>query len=38
MKSFGQFLQTGDWKGEKHVPVIHIPENVRAGEAFELKV
>lgn len=38
MKSFAQFLQTGDWKGEKHVPVIHAPEKVKAGETFELKV
>ena len=38
MKSFGQFLQTGDWKGEKHVPVIHIPETIKVGEAIELKV
>lgn len=38
MKSLGQFLQSGDWKGEKHVPVIHIPEKVKAGEEFEIKV
>ena len=38
MKSFGQFLQSGDWKGEKHVPVIHAPENVKAGEAFTLQI
>ncbi len=38
MKSIGQFLQTGDWKGEKHVPVIHAPNTVKAGEAFELKI
>lgn len=38
MKSLGQFLQSGDWKGEKHVPVIHIPEKVKAGEEFEVKV
>lgn len=38
MKSLGQFLQTGDWKGEKHVPVIHAPKIVKAGEAFELKI
>ena len=29
MKSLGQLLQSGDWKGEKHVPVIHIPQNVK---------
>ena len=38
MKSFGEFFQSGDWKGEKHVPVIHAPEKVKAGEAFDLKV
>jgi len=38
MKTFGQFLQSGDWKGEKHVPVIHAPEKVKAGESFDLKI
>jgi len=38
MDIFGNYLQTGDFKGEKHVPVIHAPETVKAGETFELKV
>ncbi|NLB40775.1 MAG: superoxide reductase [Clostridiales bacterium] len=38
MSSLGKFLQSGDWKGEKHVPIIHVPEKVKADEAFELKV
>lgn len=38
MESLGKFLQSGDWKGEKHVPVIHLPETVKADEGFELKV
>jgi superoxide reductase len=38
MQSLGQLLQTGDWKGEKHVPVIHIPQDIKVGEEFELKV
>ncbi|RKD33936.1 class II SORL domain-containing protein [Thermohalobacter berrensis] len=38
MKSLGQLLQTGDWKGEKHVPVIHSTEKIKAGEEFQLKV
>lgn len=38
MKSFSELMQSGDWKGEKHVPVIHCPEKVKANEAFELKV
>lgn len=35
---FGDLLQTGDWKGEKHVPVLHAPETVGADETFELQV
>jgi len=35
---FGTLIQTGDWKGEKHVPIIHCPEKVKAGENFELKI
>lgn len=38
MKSIANFLQTGDWKGEKHVPVIHVADTVKAGEVFELKI
>jgi len=38
MKTLGKFLQSGDWKGEKHVPVIHAPKKVKAGEAFEIGV
>ena len=38
MKSLGQFLQSGDWKSEKHVPVIYAPDKIKAGEEFELKV
>lgn len=30
----GDYVQSGDWKGEKHVPVIEAPEKVKAGEAF----
>lgn len=36
--SIGQFLQTGDWKGEKHVPAIIAPTSVKAGEEIEIKV
>ncbi|MDR1472144.1 MAG: class II SORL domain-containing protein [Synergistaceae bacterium] len=32
----GDFVQSGDWKGEKHVPVIEAPESVKAGEAFKV--
>lgn len=38
MKSIGQLYQSGDWKGEKHVPVIHAPETAKVGEYFEVKV
>jgi superoxide reductase len=36
--SIGSFYQTGDFKGEKHVPVIHAPEVVKKGEKVEVKV
>lgn len=38
MKSIGNFYQSGDWKGEKHVPVIHAPESVAKGEEVEVKI
>lgn len=34
----GDRIQEADWKKEKHVPVIDCPEQVKAGEAFEVKV
>ena len=34
----GEFVQSGDYKGEKHVPVIEAPEKVRAGENFQVQV
>jgi superoxide reductase len=38
MDTLSKFLQSGDWKGEKHVPIIHVPEKVKAEEGFELRV
>ena len=38
MEKLAGLLQTGDWKGEKHVPVIHAPETVGADEKFELGI
>lgn len=38
MKKIGDFYQSGDWKGEKHVPVIHAPETAKAGETIEVRV
>ena len=34
----GVFIQTDDWKKEKHMPVIELPATVKAGEAFQVKV
>lgn len=31
-------IQQADWKKEKHVPVIEAPDEVKAGELFEVKV
>ena len=38
MKRIGDLYQTGDWKGEKHVPVIHAPESAKKGDLINLKV
>ena len=32
------FIQKDDWKKEKHMPVIEVPAQVKAGEAFQVKV
>lgn len=34
MSEFSNLFQTGDWKKEKHVPVIQLPESVKKGEFF----
>ena len=31
-------IKSGDWKGEKHVPVIKAPEKVKKGELIEVKL
>jgi len=31
-------IQQGDWKKEKHTPVIEAPDSVPAGEMFQVKV
>jgi superoxide reductase len=33
----GEKFQHADWKKEKHVPVIECPDEVAAGEMFEVK-
>ena len=38
MKNLGSLYQSGDWKGEKHVPVINAPEKVKKGELLEVKL
>lgn len=35
---FGDAVQSADWKKEKHVPVIDMPDIVKAGEPFMVKV
>lgn len=32
----GDLIQSGDFKGEKHVPVIEAPAKVKAGEDFKV--
>ena len=36
--SISNFIKSGDWKSEKHVPAISIPENLAADEFFEVKL
>lgn len=38
MAKFQDLFQTADWKQEKHVPVIEVPEKVKKGEFFDIKV
>ena len=38
MVELSQHIQKGDWKKEKHVPIIDAPERVKADEIFEVKV
>ncbi len=38
MSILSNYLQTGDWKGEKHIPVIHVSESISANEVTEIKL
>ena len=38
MVTLGQMYQSANWKEEKHVPVIECPDQVSAGEIFQVKV
>jgi superoxide reductase len=35
---FNDVIQTGDWKGEKHVPVIEAPDSVGKDEPVSIEV
>lgn len=38
MKRIVDLYQSGDWKVEKHVPVINAPEKVKKGELVEVNL
>ena len=38
MTTMSELLQSADWKMEKHVPVITIPEMVKKGELLKVEV
>jgi superoxide reductase len=38
MAGLSERIQQADWKKEKHVPVIEAPDQVKAGEMFEVTV
>ena len=38
MTKLGERIQQGDWKKEKHTPVIEAPDKVAAGELLEVTV
>jgi superoxide reductase len=38
MAELGEHIQRADWKKEKHAPVIECPDEVKAGENFEVKL
>ena len=38
MSTLGNYLQSADWKKEKHAPVIDCPDSVKADEVLEVKV
>ena len=38
MADIKDLFQTADWKAEKHVPVIEVPETVKKGEFFKVSV
>ncbi|MDY6822055.1 MAG: class II SORL domain-containing protein [Deferribacterota bacterium] len=38
MSTIGNFIKSEDYKKEKHVPVIELPDSIKAGEEFQVKV
>lgn len=38
MAKVGEFIQTADFKAEKHVPVIELPATLKAGQPFNVTV
>lgn len=38
MGELSAYIHKGDWRSEKHVPVIKAPDSVKAGEVFDVKV
>ncbi len=38
MSRIGDFVQTADWKSEKHVPVIDCPDSVSSDEMFDVRI
>lgn len=36
--TIGKYIQSGDWKGEKHVPMIDAPDTAKKGETINVKV
>jgi superoxide reductase len=38
VRELGNYIQTADWKSEKHVPAIEAPEEVKANELFDVMV
>jgi superoxide reductase len=38
MAKLSEFIKSDDFKKEKHVPVIELPAQVKAGEEFEVNV
>ena len=38
MGEFKDLFQSADWKTEKHIPVIEVPDKVKKGEFFKVTV